>query len=495
MTQVQVEQKVPRWVSRPLPVNALRSPDELAQVDQLAAGLPESLWLLGRELNKLAGTLAYDACVNRANAHVWLRRGDCLREAPGLISYVVAHFPPRARLRILRRIAKSPRNASRRAVERLYQQGQVREVGLPRDDTPEAEWDASGWFAGLEPGRLYRPRGGRPLAAGLPQLNTIGAVRRELGIRSAKQLGWLLLATDQGNGPYECFQLAKRQVNAERTICAPKWQLRKIQQLLLRKLLEHVPVHPAAHGFVRGRSTVTNAQPHVGKPLILKFDLQDFFPTIHYYRVVGLYTSLGYSLVTGRFSASDSSQDVAPMLARLCTYTSQPRAFGEGHLPQGAPTSPAISNLVCRRLDARLWGLARANRAAYTRYADDLTFSFADPELPIGRFRWWVDQICHQEGFLVNQGKFRAIRRSQRQSVTGITVNDCLRVPRRQRRKFRAMLHNCHRNGVEAECRKHPGLASYLRGFASYLNMVHPEEGARVLREVRELFSERAADE
>src|SRR5439155_23310274 len=119
-----------------------------------------------------------------------------------------------------------------------------------------------------------------------------------------------------------------------------------------------------------------------------------------------------------------------------------------------------------------------------TRYADDLTFSFPSGEVDLGRFRWWVDQVCQQEGFVVHQSKFRVIRASQRQVVTGIVVNDVLRVPRDERRRFRAILHNCRTHGVESQARKHPRFTSYLRGFASYVHMVHPEEGEELLRQI-----------
>jgi retron-type reverse transcriptase len=183
------------------------------------------------------------------------------------------------------------------------------------------------------------------------------------------------------------------------------------------------------------------------------------------------------------------------VLARLCCYTPDPKKWGSAVLPQGAPTSPAISNLMCRRLDARLQGLAEANKGVYTRYADDLTFSFEKAEgLNLGRFRWWVDQVCHQEGFTINQDKFRVIRDSQRQVVTGIVVNDTLRLPRELRRELRAILHNCEKTSVAAQAKKHPrfkgnagAFTAYLRGIAAYLNMVQPEHGAELLRRVNEL--------
>ncbi len=271
-----------------------------------------------------------------------------------------------------------------------------------------------------------------------------------------------------------------------------KW----VQKQILKHILSKVPPHTAAHGFVNGRSTVSNATPHVGAELVVKFDLKDFFPTVHYFRVMGLFASIGYPVGNCMFGTDDESNQIAPVLARLCCYTPNPKLWGSATLPQGAPTSPAVSNLVCRRLDARLAGLAEANTGTYTRYADDLTFSFKSAEgLKLGRFRWWVDQVCQQEGFTVNQRKFRVIRASQRQVVTGIVVNDGVRVPRELRRELRAIVHNCETQGVESQAKRHPkfngsvgAFGQYLRGIAAYLNMVQPEHGAALLRRVHVLL-------
>jgi hypothetical protein len=212
---------------------------------------------------------------------------------------------------------------------------------------------------------------------------------------------------------------------------------------------------------------------------------------VHYYRVMGLFASLGYFIGDGRFESRDDSRQVAPVLARLCVFVNDPSEWGTGYMPQGAPTSPAISNLVCRGMDARLDGLAKQVGGVYTRYADDLTFSFPETSpVNVGRFRWWVDQICHQEGFFLNQSKFRVIRRSQRQTVTGIVVNDELRVPRNERRRFRAILHNCKTHGIESQAGGNPAFGDYLRGFASYLHMVDPQEGQKLLEEVNALLGE-----
>jgi len=163
-------------------------------------------------------------------------------------------------------------------------------------------------------------------------------------------------------------------------------------------------------------------------------------------------------------------------------------------VPQGAPTSPAITNLICRRMDARLSALAKKVGATYTRYADDLTFSFQkDPgeALKLGRFFWWIDQICQQEGFTENTKKRRVFRKSAQQRVTGIVVNEHLAVPRAQRRRFRAILSNVKKNGLEAEARGKDDLEAWLylsyelfaKDTAQYVAKLRCIHGQQVLRE------------
>jgi hypothetical protein len=485
--------QVPAWVLRPLPANASEDAKLAKSIDGLLDKLPDTLYGLSRSLDGVHMYAEYDAAVNRVMARVWPLVGQVLTSGStsakqGLLELASAHMTPQAKARVLRHLVKDSDLGLRSKAAKRLRQARLREVALParRDGT----WDTSGWLHGIPAGRLTRhPQGRRvQLQNGLPTLSNVGQLRKLLGIKSEAQLGWFLLASDADNGPYTKFTIPKRS-GGEREICAPKGQLRWVQRQILDKVLALVPAHEAAHGFILGRSTVSNAAAHQGAALLLKFDLADFFPTIHSSRIVGLFARLGYYVGDGRFHTDDDAKQVAPTLARLCCYTPDHNARGGGRLPQGAPTSPAISNLICRRLDARLTGLARRNGGVYTRYADDLTFSFADPKaLDLGRFRWWVDQVCHQEGFFVNQDKFRVIRRSQRQLVTGIVVNDELRVPREERRRFRAMLHNCRVHGLESQARGKAGFGEYLRGFASYIHMVHPAEGAEMLRQVNELL-------
>lgn len=489
-------ESIPAWLLRPLPINAKRDAALEAKIEAHARNLPASLAEISQLLKSVMQYHEYDAAANIANGHVWANRRKFLQSHSGtdrrlLLEFAQQHMTPTAKSRIIRRLAKDADLSVRRASGRLILKDPPREVALPVN--PKSNWDAGGWIHGVEPGRLLRPRKGQKKLQQsweLPGLTTVGQLRQLLGIKSTKQLGYLLLSCEANGGPYTRFSIPKRD-GSPREVCAPKPQLLWVQRKILHEILDKVPTHDAAHGFVRSRSTVTNAAPHQGAAFILKFDLEDFFPTVHYYRVMGLFASLGYFIGDGRFASRDDSRQVAPVLARLCVFVNDPSDWGTGYMPQGAPTSPAISNLVCRGMDARLDGLANEVGGVYTRYADDLTFSFPETSpVNVGRFRWWVDQICHQEGFFLNQSKFRVIRRSQRQTVTGIVVNDELRVPRRERRRFRAILHNCKTHGLESQAHGNPAFGDYLRGFASYLNMVDPKEGQQLLKEVDALLSE-----
>lgn len=484
---------VPDWLLWPLPTNAAADEALLTRLDGFAKKLPRSLQQMDLALRDIRSSRAYDVAANRACAHVWLALEN-LYAAPDptvrkdLLAFANEHMVERARARIVRRLVKDPDTTVRYRALRAASSGRLREVALPLDK--KASWDSTGWQKGVIRQPLTRHKQGQRVLQrlGLPKIGSIAELRELLGIRSAKQLGYFLLASDHGDGPYTKFTIPKRD-GSDRDICAPKAQLRWVQRQILDKILDQVPPHSAAHGFIAGRSIVTNAALHKNAAVLLKFDLTDFFPTIHYFRVVGLFASLGYYVEDGRFSANDNSRQIAATLARLCCYTPDPKLWSRGVLPQGAPTSPAISNLVCRRLDARLEGLAKKNGGVYSRYADDLTFSFQADAVDLGRFRWWVDQVCHQEGFFVKQSKFRIIRASQRQTVTGIVVNDTLHIPREQRRRFRAILHNCLTHGIDSQARGRKDFEGYLRGFASYVYMVHPEEGENLMQQVEEILA------
>jgi retron-type reverse transcriptase len=241
---------------------------------------------------------------------------------------------------------------------------------------------------------------------------------------------------------------------------------------VLGAILEKLETRPPAHGFVRHRSIVTNASPHVGRKVVVNLDLESFFPTLGFRRVKGLFAKMGYA------------ESVATVLALLCTEP--PRlearldgkrlwiALGDRMLPQGACTSPAITNLVCRKLDTRLAGIARHFGFHYTRYADDLTFS-GDDRAEVGRLLGCVRKVLKDEGFAEHGDKTHVMGRGRRQEVTGVVVNEKLSLARDDKRALRAILHNAAKNGLSAENRDgREDFAAYLRGRVAFACMVDP---------------------
>ena len=343
---------------------------------------------------------------------------------------------------------------------------------------PIGGFNPSGWNFGLYRNRARKHRRVDALA----ELRSEEDVARLVGCDDLAKLTPLTRPGTGPGAPYVAFEVPKA-TGGVRQILAPRGTLKKVQRLLLDFVLEPIGPHEACHGFVAGRSVLTNAKVHERAALVVKIDIEDFFPTIHYHRVAGLFSYYG------------AKPEAAALLARLCTHLPllpDGRVAWPGVLPQGAPTSPAIANLVCRRLDARLSGLAEKVGARYTRYADDLTFSFAEvPERGLGRFFWWVDQVLGQEGFFENVAKRRVLRPSAQQRVTGLVVNDGPRVPRDARRAFRALLHRCETQGISEATVGHPEPLAYLLGFAAWLRMVQPDAGAQAVARIRAMSTRR----
>ncbi len=312
---------------------------------------------------------------------------------------------------------------------------------------------------------------------GLPVLRDGGDVAALLGV-PIETLRWL---TFHRRGAtlvhYHRYDVAKR-TGGVRCISAPKPKLAAAQQAVLSAVLARVPADDAAHGFVPGRSIVTNAAPHAGRAVVVNLDLRDFFPSVTFRRVKGLFHEFGYG------------EHVATVLALLCTEP--PRvpatvdgkryhvALGERVLPQGACTSPAVTNLLCRSFDRRLGGLARRYGFAYTRYADDLTFSSAEAGADVGRLLRFVRRVIADEGFTEHPTKTRVMRASARQEVTGVTVNARPKLSRSDLRRLRAVLHNAAVGGLDGQNRDgRADFAAHVRGRVEYACMVDPSRAER----------------
>ncbi|MGF1526916.1 MAG: reverse transcriptase family protein [Candidatus Competibacterales bacterium] len=284
---------------------------------------------------------------------------------------------------------------------------------------------------------------------------------------------------------YVQFKIPKRS-GGERLISAPMPRLKACQRWIATRLLEYLPVHDAAHGFRPGRSIVTNAQPHVGAAVVVNADFRDFFPTVNYRRVWGVFRQLGYA------------PSVATALALLCTEAEVEAveldgqryfvATGERRLPQGSPASPPLSNLVCHRLDRRLAGVATQLGYRYTRYADDLTFSRVADAQGLGQLLARVRWVSAAEGFQLHPDKVRVMRSHQRQEVTGLTVNGRLGVARTLLKRFRATLHQVERDGPAGKRWGASGdVLSALAGFANFVAMVDPAKGLALRQRVKAL--------
>ncbi|MFV0442637.1 MAG: reverse transcriptase family protein [Planctomycetaceae bacterium] len=322
----------------------------------------------------------------------------------------------------------------------------------------------------------------------VPSLSTPQNIAAWLEVPVGK-LAWLTYRFCENNRPQSAkeshyhFRWLRKRTGGHRLIESPKGQLRQVQQRILREILDRVPPHAAAHGFVRGRSIVTNATPHVGKSIVIKFDLDNFYPSVRYSRVVAIFRTLGYS------------REAALWLARLCTSAAPGNLklpLGEStsiwkymprHLPQGACTSPALANLSAYALDVRLSALARVWHVEYTRYADDLTFS-GDGKFggALREFIPLVQQIIRSEGFQSKLAKRRVVRASQRQTVTGVVVNEKLNVSRQEFDRLKATLFNCVKHGPSTQ--NHDSLknfSAHLRGRIAHVVHVSPARGTKLL--------------
>jgi RNA-directed DNA polymerase len=278
-----------------------------------------------------------------------------------------------------------------------------------------------------------------------------------------------------------------------RLLEAPKPRLKRIQRWLLDEILAPIPPSEMAHGFVPGRGVRTFVAPHVGRAIVVRMDLEDFFASVSRARIVSLFRRVGYP------------RRVATALAGLCTAPTpecvleeHPRVgvdlaqrflanarLRNAHLPQGAPTSPALSNLAAWRLDKRLAALAAGFGATMTRYADDLAFS---GDTTFGRsLRFFVARagaIAAEEGFRVNHRKTRVMGQGQRQTLCGVVVNDTANVPRRERDRLRATLFNVARFGAGGQNRDgRPDFRRYLEGRVAWAAALNPGAGRR-LREL-----------
>lgn len=286
---------------------------------------------------------------------------------------------------------------------------------------------------------------------------------------------------------YKQFQIPKK-AGGFRNIAAPMPKLKEAQHWILQNILNKLSIHQNAHGFAIGKSICTNALPHINKAVLINIDLKDFFPSIHYPRVKGMFRGLGYN------------EKIATILALICTESATDEVeldgikyfvkSGNRALPQGAPTSPAITNYLCRRLDARFTGLAKKYNFEYTRYADDLSFSctFYDPSI-FKKFLGFVKKTIKAERFTIHPDKFKVLRKGSKQEVTGIVVNQKLSIEKKKLKNFKATLFQIEKNGLEGKkWNNSTNLLASLKGYANFINQVDPIKGKVYLERVNRIL-------
>ncbi|MFO0851806.1 MAG: reverse transcriptase family protein [Gemmataceae bacterium] len=290
---------------------------------------------------------------------------------------------------------------------------------------------------------------------------------------TVSKLRWLCYHTEAATRVhYVQFEVPKKS-GGTRTLSAPHSTLAAAQEWVLASILSKLPTEEPAHGFVPGRSTLTNALPHAGKDVVVNVDLEQFFPSIG---SPGSGTCTAGPATAGRWPRSP------PCSAPECPRRKRARgdAVLRGHrpagLPQGASTSPAASNQIARKLDRRVLALCKRLGFTYTRYADDLTFS-APPghREKVGYLLARVRHIAADEGFTLNPKKTRVQRPEARQSVTGLVVNAAPAVPQDVVRRLRAILHRAKAEGLAAQNRDgHPDFRGWVEGMIAYVGMVKP---------------------
>lgn len=248
---------------------------------------------------------------------------------------------------------------------------------------------------------------------------------------------------------YKEYKILKRNKKDYRVINEPMPNLKEIQTWILDNILLSPGVlkraSPVVTAFIPERSIIDNAKCHVGKRTVLCMDLKDFFPSVHITQVYYAFREMGYG------------RDVSGMLTNLCTY--------EKTLPQGAPTSPMLSNLVISHADELIQAHCETKGISYTRYADDLTFS-SDKKFDIGQLIGYVSMVMDKSGFTINQLKTKVFHRNQSQNVTGIVVNEHMQVGKTYRKKIRQEMYYLQHFGLM----KHYPYTHYPYSPQSYLN-------------------------
>lgn len=291
---------------------------------------------------------------------------------------------------------------------------------------------------------------------------------------------------------YHRYTIPKRN-GGVRHIAAPKPVLKNVQRKILELILEKIEISEYAHGFLKGKSVVSGADVHIKQPkLLINMDIENFFPTITFKRVRGMFHSFGYS---GYISS---------LLAMLCTYCERMAIEIKGEikyvktseriLPQGSPASPMITNIICRNLDKKIsshLSYFYKQKFIYTRYADDISFSFLEEvsQEEIKKITGLVKICLFEEGFQMNQKKTRYLKANNRQCITGIVINnEQLGVSKKWVKKMRAAIYNA--NKLKEKGKLPSSVVHEISGMASWLKEVNEERYEKIIESARNVIKD-----
>lgn len=276
-----------------------------------------------------------------------------------------------------------------------------------------------------------------------------------------------------------------------RYIEAPSVSLKKRQKWIAINILETEHLGEWIHGYVKGKSIVSNARVHMGKKRILRLDIKNFFPSITSDMVEKIFSDMGYS------------KSAAERLTFLCTFSLEklccdydmvPEEYiFTDYLPHGAPSSPVLANLVFQKVDLEILDVLQEYDIQYSRYADDMIFSSDTDNL-----QWLIDcvgGVLAKHGFHINQRKTKLMTENDQKLLMGLNITKGIKIQKGYKRKLRQEIYYCKKFGIREhleriDCKSRANFVGYLYGKVYFVKMVEPELGAQLLEELDEIFSE-----
>jgi len=332
---------------------------------------------------------------------------------------------------------------------------------------------------------LDSPKFSEQVSSRYPKIDTPGGLADWLSITHA-ELDWLAnfwrydAAAPEKLKHYR-YQLLEKRDGRMRLIEKPKANLKRLQRKIHEEILSVRQTHPAAYGFCKGRSCLSHASVHVEKQYLLKFDIAECFQSIGWLKVKSVFKRMGYPDAVSTYLAALCTHSVRLEQAAFNLFDpAQRERYRQRHLPQGAPSSPALANAVLHQLDLRLSGLAKHLDLDYSRYADDIAMSG-------NKHRDWrflesvIGGICLDEGVVLNYRKTRINRTHQRQRLVGIVVNRKTNIDRRYFDTLKATLTNCARHGLDSQNRDaNPQFRAHLLGRIQYVKSLNEQKGLKL---------------